>query len=438
MAQANFRGRFVWQELMTEDTAAAATFYSKLLGWHVHASGGDPAYTELHVGDRGVAGMMKMPDSAKAMGAKPAWMPYITADAVDPAVVEIERLGGKVIKPASDIPNVGRFAVVSDPQGAVFAVFKPMGPPPPPVAPPKPGEFSWMELATTDHEAAFTFYSKVFGWQAMHRHDMGPMGTYLIFGSDGVQRGGMFKAGQPGSHPYWLPYAAVADADASAKVVTAAGGRILNGPMDVPDGGRIVQIADPAGVLFAIHAQVKPKVATPPAKPAAAPPAPPPPPKPAAVPAPKPAAPAPAPSPPPKPAAAPAPKPAAAPPAAPKPASAPVTAAPAPKAPAAAPAVAAKKAPAKKAAAKKAAAKKPAAKKKLAKKAKKRAAPKKAHKKSAAKLKKGKAKASAPRPKSAKAAKAGKAKRKAEKAKRKAEKAKRKAEKAKRRKKRKK
>jgi predicted enzyme related to lactoylglutathione lyase len=435
MAQANFRGRFVWQELMTEDTAAAAAFYSKLLGWHAHAHGGDPAYTELHVGDRGVAGMMKMPESAKAMGAKPAWMPYITADAVDPAVVEIERLGGKVIKPASDIPNVGRFAVVSDPQGAVFAVFKPMGPPAPPAAPPKPGEFSWMELATTDHEAAFTFYSKVFGWQAMHRHDMGPMGTYLIFGSDGVQRGGMFKAHQPGAHPYWLPYAAVADADASAKVVTAAGGRILNGPMDVPDGGRIVQLADPAGVLFAIHAQVTPKVATPPAKPAAQAP---PPPKPAAAPAPKPAVP-----PPPKPVAAPpsAPKPAVAPPPAAKPASAPVVAAAAPKAPAAAPKAPAQKAAAKKAPARKAAAKKPAAKKKAAgkkapkkapKKAKKKAAAKKvAKKKSVTRSKKGKAKASAPRRKTVLT---GKAKRKAEKARRKAEKAKRKAEKARRKK----
>ena len=69
---------------MTEDTAAAATFYSKLLGWHAHAHGGDPAYTELHARRScACAGMMKMPDSAKAMGAKPPWMPYIGADEVD-------------------------------------------------------------------------------------------------------------------------------------------------------------------------------------------------------------------------------------------------------------------------------------------------------------------------------------------------------------------
>src|SRR5580658_6853785 len=145
MAQAKNRGRFVWQELMTDDTAAASAFYSKLLGWHVHASGGDPAYTEFHVGAKGVAGMMKMPDSAKSMGAKAMWMPYITVDEVEPAVKEIEGLGGKVIRPANDIPHVGRFAVVSDPQGAVFAVFKPNGPPATASGTPQPGEFSWME-----------------------------------------------------------------------------------------------------------------------------------------------------------------------------------------------------------------------------------------------------------------------------------------------------
>jgi predicted enzyme related to lactoylglutathione lyase len=365
MAQAKNRGRFVWQELMTDDTAAASAFYSKLLGWHAHASGGDPAYTEFHAGAKAVAGMMKMPDSAKSMGAKAMWMPYISVDEVDSAVPLIEGLGGKTIRPASDIPNVGRFAVVSDPQGAVFAVFTPNGAPVTASATLQPGEFSWMELATSDHEAAFTFYSKLFGWEAMHRHDMGPMGTYLIFGSEGVQRGGMFKMGpHHGGHPYWLPYAWVADADASAKVVTASGGRVVNGPMDVPGEGRIAQLTDPGGVLFAVHAQAKP------AQPAA-----------------KPAAPAQA-------AAAP-PKPAAAVPAAPKPAAKPaaVTTPPTlkpaampdpPKAatPAAAP-VAAKKVPAKKKAAPK---KKAAAKKKTpAKKKTSKAAPKKKAAKKAAK-----------------------------------------------------
>jgi len=270
MAQAKYRGRFVWQELMTEDTAAAATFYTKLLGWQAQPSQVDASYTQLSVGAHGVAGMMKLPDSAKSMGAKPMWMPYITVDEVDAAITQLETLGGRLVRPASDIPTVGRFAAVADPQGAVFALIKPDGPPPGPAKAPVPGEFSWVELATTDHEAAFTFYSKLFGWQALHRHDMGPMGTYLIFGSDGVQQGGMIKLGaERGSKPAWLAYAAVADADLCAKEIPGLGGRVLNGPMDVPGGGRIVQLADPQGVMFAIHAQSTRKMETAVAKPAA-------------------------------------------------------------------------------------------------------------------------------------------------------------------------
>ena len=298
MAQAKFRGRFLWQELMTEDPAAAAVFYSKLLGWQAKDSGGDPAYTEFHVGGRGVAGMMKMPAAATQMGAKPMWMPYIGVENVDDAVEDIEELGGKVHRPASDIPNVGRFAVLTDPQGAAFAVFKPSGEGMPAGSSgvPQAGEFSWMELATTDLDEAFEFYSKVFGWQALHRHDMGPGGVYLIFGSEGVQRGGMFRAGpERGPTPNWLPYASVADADMSAKEIPGFGGRVLAGPMDVPDGGRIVHLSDPGGVLFAIHAQVTAKkdaIAKPAAAPKAAAA-----PKPAPKPAAPPAAPKPAPSP---------------------------------------------------------------------------------------------------------------------------------------------
>lgn len=371
MAQAKNRGRFVWQELMTNDTAAASAFYTKLLGWHAKGSGGDPAYTEFVAGGTPVGGLWKTPDGAKSM-----WMPYIGVDQVDQSVKEIEGLGGKVIRPANDIPNVGRFAVVSDPQGAVFAVFTSgASANTPPSAPFKPGEFSWNELATTDHEAAISFYSKAFGWEALFRHDMGPMGTYLIFGAGGVQYGGMFKMGpQHGPHPFWLPYASVADADASAKVVTASGGRIVNGPMDVPGEGRIAQLMDPGGVLFAIHAQKAPaQTATKPA--ASAPVAAPPHPKPVVPPPPAPPKPA---VPPPAPKAAP-PPPKTPAPAAVKPA--PVTTPPALKPvavidpPKPAPKAAPKPAPAPAKPAAAAAAKKPAAKKKAAAKPKKKAKP---------------------------------------------------------------
>ena len=95
MAQGSFHGRFVWQELMTEDTAAAATFYSKVVGWHTQASAVDQSYTQFGVGSSYYAGMMKMPDEARAAGAKPQWLPYIGAADVEATVAAAERLGGK-------------------------------------------------------------------------------------------------------------------------------------------------------------------------------------------------------------------------------------------------------------------------------------------------------------------------------------------------------
>jgi predicted enzyme related to lactoylglutathione lyase len=420
MAQGSFHGRFVWQELMTEDTASAATFYSKVVGWHTQPSAVDPSYTQFGVGSGYYAGMMKVPDEARAAGAKPQWLPYIGAADVEATVAAAERLGGSVKRAAHDIPTIGRFAILSDPQGAAFAVFKPAQEGATPPATPPRGSFSWMELATSNYEAAFDFYSKLFGWQALHRMDMGPQGVYLIFGADGVQRGGIYKLNQErSSRPYWLPYAEVASADAAATAATAAGGKVIVGPLEVPGGGRIAQVIDPSGAMFAVHSMAAAKPASP-AKPALAATSPA-----AKPPAPKPAAAAP---PPPKPAVT---KPAAPPPAKPAPVAA--KPAPAPAKPAAVSAKpAAKKAAPKKAAPKKKAAKKPAAKKAAAKKKKpaarkvsrkKASGRKAAARKGAAKSARKSAKKSAPKParKAARKAtkKSGRAKRKPVKARRK-------------------
>ena len=104
--------------------------------------------------------------------------------------------------------------MLKDPQGAVFAIIDPENARPEVAGPPPLGTFSWHELATSDNEAAFAFYSGLFGWDAMQRMDMGPVGIYLIFGQNGVQRGGIYiKPADMPAPPNWLPYARVASAD---------------------------------------------------------------------------------------------------------------------------------------------------------------------------------------------------------------------------------
>ena len=250
MSNAEIRGRFVWHELMTTDTGAAGDFYSHVVPWKTEDSG-MPSYTLWMSGKYRAGGLMALPEDDAAT--PPHWIIYIGTPDVDETVAHAAKLGGKVLKAPSDIPDVGRFAVVSDPQGAAFAVFTP-GPSPGDGVPPggAVGDFTWHELATTDPDAALAFYSELFGWSKGAAHDMGEMGVYQLLSHDGQDVAGVYKAHDNSTPPSWLSYVRVANAAKAASAAKAAGGRILNGPMEVPGGSWIVMILDPQGGAFAV------------------------------------------------------------------------------------------------------------------------------------------------------------------------------------------
>lgn len=112
-------GHVSWNELVTTDVAGAKTFYSGLFGWKAEAFGND--YTLFKTGDAMVGGLMKCPQP----GAPAHWLAYVTVDDVDAAAVKAGKLGGKVVAPPFDVPEVGRIAVLLDPQGAAIGLFKP-------------------------------------------------------------------------------------------------------------------------------------------------------------------------------------------------------------------------------------------------------------------------------------------------------------------------
>jgi len=282
MSNADIRGRFIWHELMTTDPAAAGAFYSKVLPWRTQPSG-MPSYTLWMAGKTQTGGLMALPPDS-APGTPPHWLVYIGTPSVDASVADVQRLGGKVLKGATDIPNVGRYAVLSDPQGATFAVYTPTSPAGGAAgsgAP--PGEFSWHELTTTDPQGALRFYSELFGWARGPGHDMGgTMGVYQIFTQGGTQVGGMYRAQDASTPSHWLGYVRVTEAARTAAAAKAAGGRVLHGPVEVPGGSWIVMLLDPQGGAFAVvepprvaaakapAVESKPKPAAEPAKPAAA------------------------------------------------------------------------------------------------------------------------------------------------------------------------
>lgn len=115
-------GAFSWFELMTPDPEAAKKFYTRLFGWETEAYPMEGmSYTVVKSGNEGVGGIMKTPPQAE--GAPPYWGIYITVEDVDATVRKAEELGGKIMMPPTDIPKVGRFAVLQDPQGAVISVI---------------------------------------------------------------------------------------------------------------------------------------------------------------------------------------------------------------------------------------------------------------------------------------------------------------------------
>jgi predicted enzyme related to lactoylglutathione lyase len=249
-------GTFVWYELMTTDPQAAENFYRDVVGWNMRDSGmAGFRYTILNAGDVGVGGLMELPKEARDMGARPGWLGYIAVDDVDATAEQIKQAGGFVHRAPADIPNVGRFSVVADPQHATFVLFKANGMPTPPAAAPgTPGHAGWRELYAGDLASVFPFYAKLFGWTKGEAMDMGPMGVYQIFNIGDTMAGGMMTKPPNIPAPFWNYYFNVDAIDAAVGRVTKAGGTVANGPMQVPGGSWIVQGFDPQGAMFSLLA----------------------------------------------------------------------------------------------------------------------------------------------------------------------------------------
>jgi hypothetical protein len=252
-----WHGRFAWYELMTTDPAAAEAFYTEVVGWQTQPFPGlEEPYTTWMSGPQPVGGLMALPEEAKAGGAPPNWLTYVAVESADATVARAQGLGARLEVGPRDIPAVGRFAVLADPQGAVFAILQPADPGQyGPEIVPAPLEISWRELATTDPVAATAFYTTLFGWEKQNANDMGePVGVYQEFGRPGLPLGGIYRkpADMP-FPPFWLVYARVADIEASLATVRENGGTVLMGPMEIPGGDRIAQILDPQGAAFALH-----------------------------------------------------------------------------------------------------------------------------------------------------------------------------------------
>lgn len=254
-------GTFIWCELMTSDMAAAAAFYGSVIGWS-HKTMKMPGMDDEDYGifdirsgdeDCGVAGYMTIPSEMVGQ-VPPNWTGYVGVDDVDETVRLFEAEGGSVMKPAFDVPCVGRMAVVADPHGAVLCIMtpQPMDNPPPMAPIGTPGTFGWNELYANDGRQALEFYGKVFGWTLDHAMPMGELGDYLIFAHHGRQIGGMMTRPPQVPIACWAYYINVPSVTAAMDKIKTGGGQVVFGPQEVPGGSVIVNAQDPQGAHFSV------------------------------------------------------------------------------------------------------------------------------------------------------------------------------------------
>lgn len=238
-------GRFVWFEYLSGDLQKAQGFFGELFNWgtkDVPMPGG--TYTMIAVGDRTIGGYVGKTDGTPA-----TWMSHLQVASAKETAAKVASLGGKVAKDAFKVGDFGHMAVVTDPHGAVLALWQPAKAEEAPA--PTTGSFCWNELFSVDADASVAFYRAIggFGHDAM---DMGPMGTYHLLTADGAPRAGIMKRQSPDQPHMWLPYVQVASADATAEKAKKLGGSLVVPPTDIPNVGRFSIFLDTQGAALGI------------------------------------------------------------------------------------------------------------------------------------------------------------------------------------------
>lgn len=204
----NTPGEFIWYELMTGDPDAAAGFYGAVVGWTVREFEPGAEYRLFSTPETEVAGLMRTPPEQAS--APPSWFGYIGVDDVDAKARELVAAGAVQHVPPTDIPGVGRFAMLADPQGAPF-------------------------------------YTAGFGWLKGDTMPMPDLGDYQFINIGERMIGAISPQPPDSPPPNWLYYFGVDDIDRAAQAVTANGGQIQYGPSEIPGGDYIIIVTDPQG-----------------------------------------------------------------------------------------------------------------------------------------------------------------------------------------------
>lgn len=265
-------GLFTWTDISLPDPASGSRFYSALFGWEAedqHDPDGNYIYTMFSKGGKSAAGLGPLPPGAADSGFPPMWNSYVSVDSVDDTIAKWTATGGFVAMPAMEVMSSGRMAFVTDPQGAMVALWQ-AGDHVGAEVFNEHGALAWNELNTRDSAATRQFYGAALGWEfEKFGGDDAPMEYWLIhlpakvpgapFQNDQLN-GGILTMDEnwPAEiRPHWMVYFQVDDTDDAVARLSELGGSVSVPAFD-SSAGRIAVVGDPQGGTFSLIAPPPP------------------------------------------------------------------------------------------------------------------------------------------------------------------------------------
>lgn len=245
-------GMFCWADLATTDPEGAKAFYTALLGLEaadVPAEDGS-TYTMLMKEGQSACALYALDESLASQGVPPHWQVYFAVTSADEVAKKAGETGGMVMAPPFNVGDFGRMAVMTDPEGAVFAVWEARGHIGAQVFG-EPGTLAWAELYVRDPEGTQGFYTGLFGWE-VQQVPSGVGAPYRLFTVGGQPASGMLEIQEEWGEmpPNWSVYFAVENLEEALAKVAELGGSVETDPMEVPGVGSFAVASDPSGAYF--------------------------------------------------------------------------------------------------------------------------------------------------------------------------------------------
>jgi predicted enzyme related to lactoylglutathione lyase len=242
-------GKLVWVDLVTTDPEKAVEFYSTVFGWQAQYFS-DEKYIEMSRDGRLVCSVVLYEDE-EAQDGDARWLVSISVDDVDAATQRAVDNGGSVLESPTELPDRGRYSVVSDSQGAVLMLLRATG------GDPIDDlividEWAWAELWTDDMLEAESFYKSLAGYDSLHFPDTSG-GERILLGSDGKARATIVSLPWDDVEPNWIPYMPVANVADTLQRIDDAGGALLLKSDDSDGSAAVAIVVDPTGGVFAIQ-----------------------------------------------------------------------------------------------------------------------------------------------------------------------------------------